>query len=279
MDYRNAFFVEPDSAIDLAAIPTRHALSSDGDQEKLAAKARIQDNKARLLIHQNRIYASSARAVLIILQGMDGSGKDGTITTLASGLNPMGMETHAFKVPSSEEMAHDFLWRIHKAAPSRGKVSLFNRSHYEAVLVERVKKIAPDQVWRKRYDQIREFEQLLAESGTLVLKFFLHIGKDQQLKRFRDRLDDPSKQWKISETDYSDRKLWDEYQIAYADALSKCSRAGAPWYIIPADRKWFRDLVVSEIVNATLDEAKIPDPVPSVDIAVMRKAYEAALNV
>lgn len=273
MDYRKEFYVKPDSAVDLAKIDTAYT----GDADKAAAKARLEVNRQRLLVHQTRLYASGKQAVLICLQGMDGAGKDGTISSIASGVNPMGCETHAFKAPSSEERSHDFLWRIHKAVPPKGKVGLFNRTHYEAVLVERVKTLVPEEVWRKRYDQIREFEQLLTQSGTVVLKFFLHIGKAEQLERFRDRLENPLKQWKISETDYTDRERWTDYQQAYADALSKCSRPNAPWYVIPADRKWFRDLAVSEIICDALDEMKIEDPQPSVDIEAIRKQYHAAV--
>ena len=215
MDFRKQLYVTPDSKVDLSKIKTNET----GGWKKPVATAKIEANRQRLLVHQNRIYANGTQAVLICLQGMDGSGKDGAITQLASGINPMGCETHAFKVPSSEERTHDFLWRIHKVVPGKGRMGLFNRTHYEGVLVERVKSLVPEKTWRMRYDQIREFEQLLFESGTLVLKFFLHIGKDEQLERFKDRLDDPMKQWKISDTDYSDRELWDDYQHAYEDAL------------------------------------------------------------
>ena len=274
-NYRDAFLVKPGAKLDLSRIDTK--IAPDGiDKEK--AKTRLEVNRVRLFAQQTKLYAAGTQAVLLCFQGMDGGGKDGVIKSVAAGINPMGCETHAFKAPSSEERAHDFLWRIHKAVPPRGKIGLFNRTHYEAVLVERVKKLVPEEVWRKRYDQIREFEQLLTQSGTLVLKFFLHIGKDEQLERFRDRLDDPLKNWKISETDYTDRLLWDEYQAAYAEALTKTSTTTAPWFIIPADRKWFRDLAVSEIIADAMEALHIPEPKPSVDIEAMRKQYHAAVK-
>ena len=277
MNFRTELMVKPGTAVDLAKEKTKPALGGiDKSAAKEDAKARLDVNRGRLFEQQTKLYASGTQAVLLCFQGMDGAGKDGVIGKIASGINPMGCETHAFKAPSSEERAHDFLWRIHKVVPAKGKIGIFNRTHYEAVLVERVKQLAPHAVWRKRYDQIREFEQLLSQSGTLVLKFFLHISKEEQLQRFKDRLEDPLKNWKISETDYSDRTLWDHYQRAYADALSECSTEGAPWFIIPADKKWFRDLAVSEIVADAMEAMHIPDPKPSVDIEAIRKQYHAA---
>ena len=272
MDYRKQFMVKPGRALDLST----HDSAFKGDADKADAKERMERNRTRLFEHQTRLYASGTRAVLLCFQGMDGSGKDGAIGKIASGINVMGCETHSFKAPSSEERAHDFLWRIHKAMPERGKIGIFNRTHYEAVLVERVKSLVPEAVWRKRYGQIRDFEKMLDAGGTLVLKFFLHISKAEQLERFRDRLENPLKQWKISATDYADRKLWDDYMRAYADALAECSTKRAPWYVIPADRNWYRDLVISEIVNDTLDEMAIPDPVLQVDIEAIRREYNAA---
>jgi PPK2 family polyphosphate:nucleotide phosphotransferase len=181
-----------------------------------------------------------------------------------------------FKQPTEPELAHDFLWRVHPHAPGRGQVAVFNRSHYEDVLVVRVHKLAPKPVWSRRYDRINEFERLLADNGTAVLKFFLYISADEQLRRFKDRLDDPEKQWKISASDYSERARWDDYIKAFEDVLEKCSTKHAPWYVIPSNHKWFRNRAVSEILADTLDDLRMKPPAPTVDLAQIRKEYEAA---
>jgi PPK2 family polyphosphate:nucleotide phosphotransferase len=187
-----------------------------------------------------------------------------------SGVNPQGCVVTSFKVPSVEEAAHDFLWRIHKAVPGNGYIGIFNRSHYEDVLVVRVHQLVPKDVWSGRYEQINEFEAMLDANNVKVLKFFLHISKDEQKKRFMERIDDPDKRWKISNADFEERKFWDDYTKAYEDALARCSTEAAPWYIIPANKKWFRNLVVSHIVVETLEEMKMKFPPPTVDVSKLR---------
>jgi PPK2 family polyphosphate:nucleotide phosphotransferase len=206
---------------------------------------------------------------------MDGSGKDGTIHHVMASMNPQGCSVVGFKVPTTEELSHDYLWRIHKVTPGKGHITVFNRSHYEDVLVVRVHNLVTKEAWSKRFSDINAFERELANGGTTIVKFFLHIDKDEQLKRFRDRLDAPDKQWKISDSDYTEREYWDDYQQAYVDAISKCSFNHAPWYIIPANHKWFRDLVVSQILVETMEGLKMKYPEPSVDLAVIKQKYHA----
>jgi PPK2 family polyphosphate:nucleotide phosphotransferase len=202
---------------------------------------------------QNKFYAEKKRALLIVLQGMDTAGKDGTIRHVMSGINPQGCSVTAFKVPNSEELSHDFLWRIHKAVPERGMIGIFNRSQYEDVLVVRVHKLVPKDIWQARYDEINRFERNLAENDVKILKFFLHISKEEQKKRLDDRLHDPHKKWKLSKADGKERKLWDDYVAAYEAMLHQCSTEYAPWFIIPSDHKWFRNLAVSRIIVETLE--------------------------
>jgi PPK2 family polyphosphate:nucleotide phosphotransferase len=191
-------------------------------------------------------------------------------------MNPQGCSVTGFKQPSEVERAHDFLWRIHQHTPARGHVSVFNRSHYEDVLVVRVHKLVPKEIWQLRYDLINEFERLLVLNNTAIIKFFLYISKDEQLERFKQRLDDPAKHWKISAADYKEREFWDDYVLAYEDMLSKCSTKHAPWYIIPSNHKWFRNLAVSQIICATLTGLGMKMPEPSVDIAEIKKLYQQA---
>jgi PPK2 family polyphosphate:nucleotide phosphotransferase len=214
--------------------------------------------------------------VLIVLQALDAGGKDGTVRHVFGAFNPQGANVHAFKVPTAEEAAHDFLWRVHAATPARGHIAIFNRSHYEDVLVARVHELVPEKVWSKRYDRINEFEKNLAQAGTHILKFFLHISPDEQLRRFKKRLDDPQSWWKLNESDYSERKHWAEYQEAYEDVLERCSTKRAPWYVIPADHKWFRNLAVARIVADTLEELDLQLPKPAADIDAIRRAYAEA---
>jgi len=213
------------------------------------------------------MYAERKHALLVVLQGMDGAGKDGTIRHVMTGLNPQGCRVTSFKVPTPEEAAHDFLWRIHRAVPPLGDIGIFNRSHYEDVLVSRVHNLVPKAVWSRRYDDINAFEALLAEQGVVVVKFFLHISKAEQQERFDARIKDPDKQWKLSAADFSERKYWGAYMKAFEDVLSKCSTDHAPWYVIPADRKWFRNLAVCRILVATLEGLRMKFPKPSVDVA------------
>ena len=212
------------------------------------------------------LYAERKRALLIVLQALDAGGKDGTIRQVMSRVNPQGCSVSSFKGPSTEEASHDFLWRIHKAVPRHGDIGIFNRSHYEDVLVVRVHNLVPKEVWSKRFDQINEFEEMLTRNNVKVIKFFLHISKDEQKKRFMERIDDPDKRWKISLADFQERKFWNEYTAAYEDALTKCSTEGAPWFIIPSNKKWFRNLAVSHVIVETLENMKMKFPAPTVDV-------------
>ncbi len=203
-------------------------------------------------------------------------GKDGVVRHVVGSMNPQSCRVISFKQPSPEELAHDYLWRVERQAPRRGEVVVFNRSHYEDVLIVRVHGLVAEDVWSKRYEQINDFERRLAANGTHILKFFLHISKEEQLKRFERRLDDPARQWKISEADYSEREYWTQYEAAYEDVLGRCSTADAPWFVIPSDHKWLRDLAISQIIVETMDELGIEVPKPAVDIDEIRKKYHAA---
>lgn len=273
MNYLDRFKVEPGTEVKLKDIDP--AFKDDHKDGKEAADD-IEQHQKRMLELQELLYADGRRSLLIVLQGLDAGGKDGTISHVLGAMNPQGCRAVAFKQPSGEELKHDFLWRIHQAAPAHGEVVIFNRSHYEDVLVVRVHQLVPKEVWSGRYDLINAFEQNLVADDTQILKFYLHMSKDEQLKRFKDRLDDPEKQWKISDLDYKERALWDDYQTAYEEALSRCSTKQAPWFIIPADHKWFRDLAVSRIVVEHLESLKLEFPAPTVDLEQIRKEYHAA---
>lgn len=258
------YLAEPGKKFKLAD----HKTDNTGDfKDKSAAEGDIQKNLKRLIALQDRLYASNTHAVLIVLQAMDGGGKDGTIDHVFSGVNPQGCTVTSFKVPSREEAQHDYLWRIHKAAPERGMIGIFNRSHYESVLVERVKNLVPHDVWSKRYDQINSFEGLLADEGTVILKFFLNISYEEQKRRMEKRLADPHKNWKFDAEDLKNRDRWDGYMEAYEDAVRKCSTRYAPWYVVPADHKWFRNWVVSDVLIRTLEklDLKYPPPLKNAD--------------
>ena len=220
--------------------------------EKAAALAETQRQLARLGPLQDRLWAESKRAVLVVLQGIDAAGKDGTINKVMEAFNPQCCPVTSFKVPSTDELAHDYLWRVHQHVPKKGEIGIFNRSHYEDVLVVRVHGIVPRRVWARRFAQINEFERMLAETGTTIVKVFLNIDRDEQRQRFQARYDDPTKRWKFSMGDLDERKLWDDYQGAFEDALTRTSTRWAPWYVIPANRKWFRDLAVASILADTL---------------------------
>jgi PPK2 family polyphosphate:nucleotide phosphotransferase len=209
---------------------------------------------------QYKLYIENEKSLLIVLQGMDTSGKDGTIRHVISAFNPVSCNVESFKIPTTEELAHDFLWRIHKVVPPRGFVGVFNRSHYEDVVEARVQKLVPKIVWYQRYDQINQFEIMLAKNKVKILKFFLHISKQEQKKRLNDRLSDPEKRWKVNKGDYEKRKKWGQYMTAYANAIFHCSVREAPWYVIPANKKWFRNWVISKIIVNTLIEMKIKYP-------------------
>ncbi len=224
-----------------------------GHQNDAKTEDKLEKTLKRLDELQDLFYAVKKRALLIVLQGMDAAGKDGTIRHVMSGVSPQGCSVTSFKVPNTQELAHDFLWRIHKAVPEKGMFGIFNRSHYEDVLVVRVHKLLPKDVWKARYEEINRFEKNLSENDVTILKFFLHISKEEQRKRFDERLNDPRKKWKFSKADARERKRWNDYVTAYEAALSHCSTEYAPWYIIPSDHKWFRNLAVSRIIVETLE--------------------------
>jgi PPK2 family polyphosphate:nucleotide phosphotransferase len=224
------------------------------------AEAELGKDQERLLELQNLLYAEQRRSVLVVLQGMDAGGKDGTIRHVMSGLNPQGVTVTSFKVPEGEEKRHDYLWRIHRALPEWGKIGIFNRSQYEDVLVVRVHKLAPEKVWSRRYRHINEFERMLTDEGVRILKFLLLISKEEQEKRFRERLQDRTKHWKFSPADTRERRYWDDYVAAYQDAVRECSTDCAPWYVIPANHKWFRNLAVAQILRDTMDAMKLKYP-------------------
>ncbi len=273
MDYRKRLVVEPGSKVKLKAIdPAYHGKHEDEE----SAKAELAKEVARLTGLQYRLYAEKKHALLIVLQGIDAAGKDGTVWHVLTAMNPQGTTVTGFKEPTEQELAHDFLWRVHAHTPGKGQVAIFNRSHYEDVLVVRVHELVPKAVWSKRYDQINAFEKLLADNGTTIVKFFLYISPEEQLGRFKDRLDDPSRQWKISDSDYKERAFWDDYVKAYEAMLERCSTDHAPWYVIPSNHKWFRNLAVSRILADTLDDLRMKLPKPTVDIDAIRKEYHAA---
>jgi PPK2 family polyphosphate:nucleotide phosphotransferase len=216
------------------------------------------------------LYAEKKRALLIVLQALDAGGKDGTIRHVMSGVNPQSCRVTSFKKPSEVELAHDFLWRVHNAAPERGEIGIFNRSHYEDVLVVRVHNLVAKDVWSKRYDQINRFESLLQQNGIKILKFFLHISKEEQKERFTQRIDDPDRRWKLSQADFDERKFWDDYTAAYEEAITKCNDADSPWFIIPSNKKWFRNLAVSNIVAETLEAMDMKFPPPTIDVKKLK---------
>ncbi len=273
MDYRKKFLVKPGGKLRLAKIDPAYK-GTQGSRAQ--AKPEIAKNVARMDRLQYLLYADGDRSLLVVLQAMDAGGKDGVVRHLFSGMNPQGTTCVGFKQPSRLEAAHDFLWRIHARAPAKGEVVIFNRSHYEDVLVVRVHNLAPKSVWSQRYQQINNFEEELSASGTKILKFFLHISPEEQLIRFKARLDDPARHWKISESDYSERALWPKYIEAFEDALAKTSTSHAPWYVIPSNHKWFRDLAISAIVADTMDEMGLKLPPTQVDIEEIKRNYHAA---
>jgi PPK2 family polyphosphate:nucleotide phosphotransferase len=242
-----------------------------GYKDKQAAAERLEQNRVRMQELQTLLYAEQKHALLIVLQGMDASGKDGTIAHVMKGVNPQGINVTSFKTPTPEELAHDFLWRIHRHVPQRGMIGIFNRSHYEDVLIVRVEKMVPKSVWQARYDHINAFERLLTDSGVTILKFFLYISKDEQKKRLEERLADPAKQWKFAVGDLGVRAEWDQYMEAYEDALTRCSTEVAPWHIVPANKKWYRNLAISSTIVETLERLDMhyPAPEPGLDQIVI----------
>lgn len=273
MDYGKKFVIEPGAKVRLSKVDPSY---TGKHESKDNALPEFQANVERMGKLQYLLYADGRQSLLVVLQGLDAAGKDGVIRRVFSNMNPQGTSVFPFKQPSKEEAAHDFLWRVHKRAPAKGEAVVFNRSHYEDVLVVRVHKLVPESVWSKRYQAINDFETVLARNSTTIVKFFLHISPEEQLLRFKQRLDDPSRQWKISESDYSERELWPQYMEAYEDALAATSTKRAPWYVIPANHKWFRNLAVSQIIADTLDGMDLQLPPTRVDIAQIRRKYHAA---
>ena len=273
MDYTRLFGVKPGNKINLDDIDANfkpEGLSRD------EAEVELESLTKKLRDLQHLMYAEDSRSLLIVLQGRDAAGKDGTIRHVFGPMNPQGCRVTSFKVPSKIEAAHDFLWRCHIAAPKRGMVGIFNRSHYEDVLVVRVHDLVPKKVWSKRYDHINSFEKLLTDNGALILKFYLHIDPPEQLERFKKRIDNPKKNWKISDADYSERPYWDAYTEAFEDAISKCSTDDAPWFVIPANRKWFRNLAIADIVVEAMESLEMKYPEPEVDMEEIWRMYHEA---
>jgi PPK2 family polyphosphate:nucleotide phosphotransferase len=274
-DYSKKFFVDPEGKLRLDKIDPGY---SDKHLAEKDAKEATENYCAKLTRQQALLYAEKKHSVLIVLQALDAGGKDGTVNHVFSALNAQGAKVVGFKQPTPIELAHDFLWRVHPHTPAVGEVAIFNRSHYEDVIVTRVHKLIDKETCVERYKHIREFEKLLVSRGTLILKFFLHISKDEQLARFAQRLEDPKRNWKISESDYAERPLWNDYTTAFEDALAATSTKQAPWFVIPANHKWFRNLVISQIMVEALEELKLAFPPPSVDLAEIRRKYHAAVE-
>ena len=238
-----------------------------GAADKHAGLRRLEGLVERLGVLHNRLYAEATRSVLVVLQGMDAAGKDGTIRSVLTGVNPQGCRVESFKAPSGKELLHDYLWRIHKLCPERGEIAIFNRSHYEDVVAVRVRGLADSDVWRRRYEHIRSFERMLTDEGTAVMKVFLHLSRDEQRARLLERLENPEKRWKFRAGDLDDRARWDDFTAAYEDALRETSTEWAPWYVVPSDHNWSRNLAVAEILVATLEhlDPRLPEPDPGIE--------------
>jgi PPK2 family polyphosphate:nucleotide phosphotransferase len=273
-NYLKKLIVKPDSKIRLKHFdPDYHGKH----ESRESALSEIQKNLQKMEQLQYLMYAENKHSLLLVLQGLDAAGKDGVVRHVLTGMNPEGCVSVNFKQPTKEELAHDFLWRVHPHVPGKGSVVIFNRSHYEDVLVVRVHGLAPEKVWSKRYDQINDFEQLIAtENNTTILKFFLHISKQEQLERFKKRLDDPARQWKISDSDYKERDSWKDYTEAFEDVLTQTSTERAPWFIIPSNHKWFRDLAISQIITRAMEEMSMQLPTPTVNLTQIRREYHQA---
>jgi PPK2 family polyphosphate:nucleotide phosphotransferase len=276
MNYGKKHIVEPGSKVRLGKIDPDYTGKHESRSTAIEETEKDVERMDRL---QYLLYADASQSLLIVLQGLDAAGKDGVIRHLFTGMDPQGTHVFGFTRPTKEELAHDFLWRVHCRAPAKGQVVIYNRSHYEDVLIVRVRKLLPRSVWSKRYDLINNFEKMLYENGTHILKFYLHISPDEQLARFRQRLDDPMRQWKISDSDYTERELWPKYIEAYEEAIARTSTKRAPWYIIPSNYKWFRNLAISRIVADKMDEMGLKPPKARVDLAAIRRKYHAAKRV
>jgi PPK2 family polyphosphate:nucleotide phosphotransferase len=275
MNYSKRYRVKPGEKVRLRDFPT-DPKGDRGDEKVLAPKLERCTDRLREL--QYLLYAEGTRSLLICLQALDAAGKDGTIKHVLGAMNSQGTHVHSFKEPSREELSHDFLWRVAQNTPRKGEIAIFNRSHYEDVLVVRVHKLVPKEVWAGRYDLINEFEKGLVANGTEMIKLFLHIDKDEQLRRFKSRIDDRTRHWKISESDYSERALWDEYTRAYEDALTKTSTRHAPWYVIPANNKMYRNLAITRILVERLEGLDMRFPAPTVSIKAVRRKFHAAVR-
>ena len=255
---QHPFRVQPGQTVDLSTLPTRdEELFPVGKPE---GKELFDDLEGMIDELQTRLYAEGKHKFLVVFQAMDTGGKDGTIRGVFETMDPQGIRVASFKKPNSKELAHDYLWRIHKQTPAKGETVVFNRSHYEDIIAVRVREIFPESVWSKRYDHIVNFEKMLADEGTKIIKIFLHISHDEQKARLQSRLDEPAKNWKFNPSDLEDRALWPKFMEAYSDVLSKTSTDHAPWYVIPGDRKWYRNLVVAQIVIGTLRELDMKYP-------------------
>lgn len=254
----------PGEPIQLSSMATR---ADDFHSNRKTAEKEFDRLRAELIETQRRLYAEGRQKLLIILQAMDAGGKDGTIRKVFRGVNPQGVRVSPFKGPTAEELAHDFLWRVHRRVPPSGFIGVFNRSHYEDVLVVRVEELVPQEVWEQRYEQINQFEKLLADTGTTILKFYLHISKDEQRERFQARIDEPEKHWKFSPADLEKRERWGDYMHVYEAALNRCTTDWAPWHVIPADQKWYRNLAIVRVIVGALREMNPQYPAPTVDIS------------
>jgi PPK2 family polyphosphate:nucleotide phosphotransferase len=275
-NYLKKFVVEPGCNIRLKHFDPAYRGKYES---RKSALPEVQANRQKMEELQYLMYAENKHSLLIVLQGLDAAGKDGVVRHVLTGMNPAGCLCVSFKEPTARELEHDFLWRVHPHVPAKGSVSIFNRSHYEDVLVARVHCLVPKKICSKRYDEINDFERLLTtESNTTILKFFLHISKDEQLARFKKRLDDPTRQWKISESDYKEREYWGDYIKAFEDVFTRTSTDCAPWFIIPSNHKWFRDLAVSEIIVRKMEAMCMRFPKPAVDLAKIRREYHQAQN-
>ena len=247
-----------------------------GIKDRAIAEAETLKLQERLKQLQYTLFAEGKKSLLIVLQALDAGGKDSTIRKVLGPLNPQGVHVTPFKSPTEEELAHDFLWRIHKAVPRKGMIGVFNRSHYEDVLIVRVHGFAPKAVWSKRYEKINQFEQLLADKGTAIVKIFLNVSPEEQFERLVERLDQPYKYWKANPNDFEERKHWDKYMKAFEDVFRKCSKKHAPWYVVPANKKWFRNLVITQILVDTLERMKLKMPAPEFDVEEIRAKYVPA---
>lgn len=252
------FRVQAGQSVDLSQLPTRH--ESLYPISKSEGKKRFQDLEDEIDELQTRFYAEGKHRLLVVFQAMDTGGKDGTIRSVFEKMDPQGIRVASFKKPNSHELAHDFLWRVHKQVPKNGEVVIFNRSHYEDILAVRVREIFPKSVWEKRYDHIVNFEKMLSDEGTTIVKIFLHISHDEQKERLQARLDEPDKNWKFNPGDLDDRALWPKFMEAYEDVFSRTSTESAPWYVVPADRKWYRNLVVAQIIIDTMKSLDMKYP-------------------